>query len=80
MTGSHLISSLIKAARSNLNEESLVSRVPTLARYVTYGRAKLTSSLREKGTEPVGQFEQNDKSVHTLTHYMISLHSPPVRL
>ena len=32
LTGSHLISSLIKDRTcSNLNEESLVSRVPTLA-------------------------------------------------
>ena len=31
LTGSHLISSLIMAACSNCNEESRVSRVPTLA-------------------------------------------------
>ena len=31
LTGSHLINSLITAACSNLNEESRVSRMPTLA-------------------------------------------------
>ena len=31
LTGSHLISGLITVACSNLNEESRVSRVPTLA-------------------------------------------------
>ena len=41
LTGSHLISGLITVACSNLNEESRVSRVPTLATHGRYVTKKL---------------------------------------